>query len=107
VLLSLVDNGTTAGRWATTPCSKWGFRSVGTVVPSRTVNRMFLRPYNQTRSQAMTFTLNAAMLQPIVALLAGILILFVPRILNFVVAIYLIFVGVTGLWPHLLSALPH
>jgi hypothetical protein len=54
-----------------------------------------------------TLTLNAAMLQPIVALLAGILILFVPRILNFVVAIYLIFVGVTGLWPHLLSALPH
>jgi hypothetical protein len=38
------------------------------------------------------------MLQPIVALLAGILILLIPRILNFVVAIYLIFVGVTGLW---------
>jgi fatty acid desaturase len=55
----------------------------------------------------MTLTLNAAMLQPIVALLAGILILFIPRILNFVVAIYLIFVGVTGLWPHLLSALRH
>ena len=54
----------------------------------------------------MTLTLNAAMLQPIVALLAGILILLIPRILNFVVAIYLIFVGVTGLWPHLLSALP-
>jgi hypothetical protein len=54
-----------------------------------------------------TFTLNVAMLQPIVALLAGILILFIPRILNFVVAIYLIFVGVTGLWPHLLSAFPH
>ena len=36
------------------------------------------------------------MLQPIVALLAGILILLIPRILNFVVAIYLIFVGVTG-----------
>ena len=35
----------------------------------------------------MTFTLNAAMLQPIVALLAGILILLIPRILNFVVAI--------------------
>jgi DUF3096 family protein len=55
----------------------------------------------------MTFTLNALMLQPIVALLAGILILIVPRILNFVVAAYLIFVGVTGLWPHLLSGLPH
>jgi DUF3096 family protein len=55
----------------------------------------------------MTFTLNALMLQPIVALLAGILILIVPRILNLVVAVYLIFVGVTGLWPHLLSGVPH
>jgi len=55
----------------------------------------------------MTFTLNAMMLQPIVALIAGILILLVPRILSFVVAIYLIFVGVTGLWPHLLTALQH
>ena len=55
----------------------------------------------------MTFTFNAMMLQPIVALLAGILILLVPRILNFIIAIYLIFVGVTGLWPHLLGTLPH
>ena len=55
----------------------------------------------------MPFTLNALMLQPIVALLAGILILIVPRILNLVVAVYLIFVGVTGLWPHLLSGVPH
>lgn len=36
-------------------------------------------------------------LQPIVALIAGILILVMPRILNFVVAIYLIFIGVVGL----------
>ena len=55
----------------------------------------------------MTFTLDATMLQSIVALLAGILILIVLRILNYVVAIYLIFVGVMGLWPHLLSDLPH
>ena len=55
----------------------------------------------------MTFTLDATMLQPLVALLAGILILIVPRILNYIIAIYLIFVGVTGLWPHLMSALPH
>jgi len=40
--------------------------------------------------------------QPLVALVAGILILLVPRLLNFIVAIYLIIVGVTGLWPHLL-----
>jgi hypothetical protein len=55
----------------------------------------------------MTLTLNATMLQPLVALLAGILILLVPRILNYVVAIYLIFVGVTGLWPHLMTVLQH
>ncbi len=55
----------------------------------------------------MTVTFNLLLLQPIVALIAGILILLIPRILNFVVAIYLIFIGVTGLWPHLLSTLPH
>jgi hypothetical protein len=36
-------------------------------------------------------------IQPIVALIAGILILIVPRILNFVVAIYLILIGLIGL----------
>jgi hypothetical protein len=48
----------------------------------------------------MTITL--AHIAPLVALLAGILILIMPRLLNFIVAIYLIFVGVTGLWPRLL-----
>ena len=38
-----------------------------------------------------------AHLQPIVALIAGILILIMPRLLNFIVAIYLILVGVIGL----------
>ena len=41
--------------------------------------------------------LTAAHLQPIVALIAGVLILLMPRLLNYIVAIYLIFVGVTGL----------
>lgn len=36
-------------------------------------------------------------LQPLVALIAGILILIVPRILNYVVAIYLILIGLLGL----------
>lgn len=36
-------------------------------------------------------------IQPIVALIAGILILAVPRILNYVVAIYLIIIGLLGL----------
>jgi len=39
---------------------------------------------------------------PVVALIAGILILFMPRLLNYIVAIYLIIVGVLGLvGPHL------
>jgi len=43
-----------------------------------------------------------AHISPLIALLAGILILIMPRLLNFIIAIYLIFVGVTGLWPRLL-----
>lgn len=41
--------------------------------------------------------ITAANLQPIVALVAGILILVIPRLLNFIVAIYLILVGLIGL----------
>jgi Protein of unknown function (DUF3096) len=42
-------------------------------------------------------TLSIAHLQPLVALLAGVLILLVPRILNYIVAIYLIVIGIIGL----------
>lgn len=35
---------------------------------------------------------------PLVALIAGILILIVPRMLNYIVAIYLIIVGLLGLF---------
>jgi Protein of unknown function (DUF3096) len=41
--------------------------------------------------------LTYAHISPIVALIAGILILLVPRLLNYVVAIYLIVVGIVGL----------
>jgi hypothetical protein len=41
--------------------------------------------------------LTANHIAPIVALVAGILILIVPRLLNFIVAIYLIVVGLIGL----------
>jgi DUF3096 family protein len=47
-------------------------------------------------------TISLVMLQPLVALVAGVLILAVPRLLNYIVALYLIIVGVVGLWPHLL-----
>jgi len=48
-------------------------------------------------------TITTAHLAPIIALLAGILILIMPRLLNFIVAIYLIFIGLIGLFPHLLK----
>ncbi|MFI4987651.1 MAG: DUF3096 domain-containing protein [Alphaproteobacteria bacterium] len=46
--------------------------------------------------------INILLLQPVVALIAGILILVSPRLLNYIVAVYLIIVGITGLWPHFL-----
>lgn len=51
-------------------------------------------------------TLDFVVVQPLVALIAGILILLVPRLLNYVVAIYLIFIGLVGLWPRLFH-IPH
>lgn len=42
--------------------------------------------------------MNSVYLSPIIALIAGILILIFPRILNFVVAIYLILIGLVGLF---------
>lgn len=42
-------------------------------------------------------TITVAHLPAIVALIAGILILIMPRLLNFIVAIYLIFIGLVGL----------
>ena len=43
--------------------------------------------------------ITAVMIQPLVALVAGILILMVPRLLNYIVAIYLIIIGLAGLLP--------
>lgn len=45
----------------------------------------------------MTITVDINLLQGLIALLAGIAILIYPRVLNYVVAAYLIFVGVVGL----------
>jgi hypothetical protein len=37
-------------------------------------------------------------LAPLVALIAGILILVMPKLLNYIIALYLIFVGILGLF---------
>jgi Protein of unknown function (DUF3096) len=43
-------------------------------------------------------TIHYALAGPFLALLAGILILIVPRILNYIVAIYLILIGLIGIF---------
>ncbi|HVV27847.1 MAG TPA: DUF3096 domain-containing protein [Rhizomicrobium sp.] len=43
------------------------------------------------------------MIQPLIALLFGVLILILPRALNYLIAIYLIFIGLVGLFPHLFA----
>jgi hypothetical protein len=42
-------------------------------------------------------TISFAHLQPIVSLIAGILILIMPRLLNYIVAAFLIFSGILGM----------
>jgi hypothetical protein len=51
----------------------------------------------------MELTITTATVAPLAALVAGVLILIVPRVLNYVVAIYLILIGVLGLFPNLFS----
>ncbi len=48
----------------------------------------------------MSFTISVTTLSPILALLAGILILLVPRLLTYVVAFYLIFIGLLSVLGH-------
>ncbi len=45
--------------------------------------------------------MDPVLLSPLIALVAGVLILLMPRILNYVVAIYLIAIGIIGLVQHL------
>jgi len=46
-------------------------------------------------------TISALTLTPLISLIAGVLILVMPRLLNYIVAIYLIVAGLLGLFPHL------
>jgi hypothetical protein len=40
---------------------------------------------------------------PLISLIAGVLILVMPRLLNYIVALYLIIIGVLGLFPNLMG----
>ncbi len=47
-------------------------------------------------------TIKAVLLPPLIALIAGVLILLRPRLVSYIVAIYFIIIGVMGLWPHVM-----
>jgi hypothetical protein len=51
-------------------------------------------------AQPRGIVMEVVVLSPLVALIAGILILIVPRLLNYIVAIYLILIGLLGLLGH-------
>jgi len=62
-------------------------------------DRAWPRPVRRDTSGPLEciMTLSAVHLTPIVSILAGILILIMPRLLNYIVAIYLIVIGIIGL----------
>lgn len=51
--------------------------------------------FHRTKETAMNITLTLA---PLISLIAGVLILVMPRLLNYIVAAYLIVVGLLGLF---------
>lgn len=74
------------------------FYGVASIFITQGQSAMFdspVTPVTNTRKIVMSITLN---LIPIVSLIAGILILVVPRLLSTIVAIYLIMVGLVGLF---------
>jgi hypothetical protein len=45
--------------------------------------------------------MNVAMTNAVISIVAGVVILIKPKLLNYIVALYLIIVGVVGLLPHI------
>jgi hypothetical protein len=74
---------------ANTECISW--KVIRSAWESRSKERSYF-PKSNKEYLTMTFSIQA-----IVSLLAGVLILMVPRALNYIVAVYLILVGIIGL----------
>jgi hypothetical protein len=56
--------------------------------------------FAQLTNGGESMSLDVQVVNPLIALIAGLLILLMPRLLNYVVAIYLIVIGVLGLAHH-------
>jgi hypothetical protein len=59
------------------------------------------KPHDAPDGGNTTMTISALTLTPLISLIAGVLILVMPRLLNYIVALYLIVVGLLGLFPNL------
>jgi hypothetical protein len=97
-------------RLANVPRASWHFRghlrqSHKEVEPANVAVPAIMKPARRIKfprfenriGGGSSMVITAAHIQPIVALIAGVLILIMPRFLNLVVAIYLIFIGLSGL----------
>jgi hypothetical protein len=69
-------------------------------VPRLPLSALLAR-YRERRNRLMQF--NVILIQPLLALVVGILILILPRLLNYLIALYLILIGLAGLFPHLFT----
>jgi len=58
----------------------------------------FSEPSALAQMRGGAVTIRYALFSPVIALVAGILILLMPRLLNYIVAIYLILVGLMGIF---------
>jgi hypothetical protein len=63
----------------------------------------FTRCNHRTDKPGETMHVDVIMIQPLLALLFGILVLILPRLLNYLIALYLIFIGLVGLFPHMFT----
>lgn len=68
---------------------------------------MVAAPASLPEGQNVHLNIDIVSIQPLIALIFGILVLIFPRILNYLVAIYLIIIGLVGLWPHFFAHLAH
>jgi Protein of unknown function (DUF3096) len=72
-------------------------RQASSIVDARRGLKYGSRFDSPQRSGDLSMTITAAHIPAIVALIAGVLILLMPRLLNLVVAIYLICIGLIGM----------
>lgn len=78
------------------------YAELSSILNGGSVHQAEPTPTSNKEPPAMDVHVDISLLQPVIALIAGLLILVVPRLLNYVVALYLILLGLSGLWPHLM-----